>query len=183
MAKDFSKKLAGQIGEHLVVAELGRRGIIAAPFAGNVPDIDILAYANGQAVPIQVKAMRQQTGSVDASKFLKIRFDGERQIIDGIAKDIDRNLIFVLVFIGKARSEDRFFVMEQGVLQDLILCNHSKVLLQFAGRRPKNWESTHCSYNPADITGAEENWTLITQKLGMDGKPTARTWIAEDGAL
>ena len=45
--KDFSKRLAGQIGEHLVVAELGRREIIATPFAGNVPDIDILAYANG----------------------------------------------------------------------------------------------------------------------------------------
>jgi hypothetical protein len=167
LAKDFSKKLAGQIGEHLVVAELGRRGIIAAPFAGNVPDIDILAYANGLAVPIQVKAMRQPSGSVDASKFLSIRFDGERQIIDGFSEGIDRNLIYVLVHVGETRMQDRFFVLQQGELQDLILHNHSNVLLKFGGRRPKNWESTHCSYDPRDIVGAEENWALIAQRLGM----------------
>ena len=56
MVKNFNTQLSGQIGEHLVTAELGRLGIIAAPFAGNVPDIDVLAYANGKSVPIQVKA-------------------------------------------------------------------------------------------------------------------------------
>ena len=49
MATGLSTKLTGQIGEHLVTAELGRLGIIATPFSGNVPDIDILAYANGAA--------------------------------------------------------------------------------------------------------------------------------------
>ena len=47
MARDFSAQLAGQIGEALVVAELGRRDIIATASSGNVPDIDILAYKNG----------------------------------------------------------------------------------------------------------------------------------------
>ena len=42
MATGLSAKLTGQIGEHLVVAELGRRAIIATPFSGNVPDIDVL---------------------------------------------------------------------------------------------------------------------------------------------
>jgi hypothetical protein len=109
--KDFSKRLAGQIGEHLVVAELGRREIIATPFAGNVPDIDILAYANGRAVPLQVKAMRQANGTVDAAKYLSIRFEAEQQIIDGLTT-VDRSLIFVLVRIGTSRSLDRFFILE-----------------------------------------------------------------------
>jgi len=39
-AKNYSTRLAGQIGENLMVAELGRRGIIATALAGNVPDID-----------------------------------------------------------------------------------------------------------------------------------------------
>jgi len=43
LARNFSTQLAGQIGESLVVAELGRRGIVATAFAGNVPDIDLLA--------------------------------------------------------------------------------------------------------------------------------------------
>lgn len=37
--RSFNNQLAGQIGESLVVAELGRRGIVATAFAGNVPDI------------------------------------------------------------------------------------------------------------------------------------------------
>ena len=135
MPRDFSKQLASQIGEHLVVAELGRRGIIATPFAGNLPEIDILAYANGRAAPIQVKAMRQPIGSVDAAKYLEIRFDGERQIIDGLVTAIDRALIFVPVMIGKTKNEDRMFVLEQGALQDLIFRKHTSILSQFGGRR------------------------------------------------
>ncbi|NYS25816.1 hypothetical protein HUK65_12515 [Rhodobacteraceae bacterium 2376] len=44
MARNFKTQLAGQIGESLVVAELGRCGIVANTLAGNVPDIDLLAY-------------------------------------------------------------------------------------------------------------------------------------------
>ena len=39
----------------MVVAELGRRGIVATAFAGNVPDIDIVAYADGATTHLQVK--------------------------------------------------------------------------------------------------------------------------------
>lgn len=42
LVRNFKAKLAGQIGESVVVAELGRRGIIATAFAGNVPDIDVV---------------------------------------------------------------------------------------------------------------------------------------------
>jgi len=59
MQNRFSTKLSGQIGESLCVAELGRRGIIATTFTGNVPDIDVLAYRGGISVPIQVKAQRR----------------------------------------------------------------------------------------------------------------------------
>lgn len=80
MARSFKTQLAGQIGESLVVAELGRRGIVATAFAGNVPDIDILAYANDTIVYLKVKAWR--TGSVhfNATRFIHIDFEGERQM-------------------------------------------------------------------------------------------------------
>jgi hypothetical protein len=38
MATGRSNQLTGHIGEHLVAAELGRMGLFATPFAGNVPD-------------------------------------------------------------------------------------------------------------------------------------------------
>ena len=105
MARSFKTQLSGQIGEHLVVAELGRLGVVATPFAGNVPDIDVLAYANGKSVPIQVKAQKTGNPGVNAKKYLNIKIDGDRQTVIGKTKDIDRELIFVLVKVGKQSGE------------------------------------------------------------------------------
>lgn len=43
MASGRSNKIVGQTGEYLVAAELGRRGLIATAFTGNVPHYDIIA--------------------------------------------------------------------------------------------------------------------------------------------
>ena len=43
-------QLSKQLSEHLVAAELARRGIVATPFSGNVPDIDILAFKSGKSI-------------------------------------------------------------------------------------------------------------------------------------
>jgi hypothetical protein len=37
MATGHSNKIVGQTGEYLVAAELGRRGLVATTFTGNVP--------------------------------------------------------------------------------------------------------------------------------------------------
>lgn len=56
MATGLSTRLVAQIGEFLVCAELGRRGLIATPFAGNVPGYDVIATDEQfRSVPIQVK--------------------------------------------------------------------------------------------------------------------------------
>ena len=51
-------QLSKQLSENLVTAELARRGVIATPFSGNVPDFDILACKSGESTPIQVKSAR-----------------------------------------------------------------------------------------------------------------------------
>lgn len=49
-------KLVGQVGEYLVCAELGKRGLIATPFAGNVPTFDLLIADEAcRTLPIKVK--------------------------------------------------------------------------------------------------------------------------------
>jgi hypothetical protein len=42
-SKGRQNKLAQQIGEHLVCAQLGRQALLATPFAGNVPVFDVIA--------------------------------------------------------------------------------------------------------------------------------------------
>ena len=75
MSRSISNQLSGQIGEALVVSELGRRDIVATAFSGNVPDIDILAYKNGNTTSIQVKAWKKRAVSFDAKRFIQIKVE------------------------------------------------------------------------------------------------------------
>lgn len=62
MATGLSNKLTGQIGEYMVCAELGRLGLIATSFTGNVPEYDLLVCDSGlKSLPIQVKTTRSAT--------------------------------------------------------------------------------------------------------------------------
>ena len=73
MKKGRSNKLAGQIGEYLVCAELGRRGYIATSFTGNVPEFDlIVANDELKTVPIQVKTSRGDNWPTTASLWIDI---------------------------------------------------------------------------------------------------------------
>ena len=91
-----------------MVAELAKRGFIASLLPGAAPGIDILAYKNGVAIPIQVKTNRIGSVSLNAKSFLKIHLDTdkEKQVIERNGKEykkaeINRNLIWILVFIVK----------------------------------------------------------------------------------
>ena len=127
MAKNFKTQLAGQIGESLVVVELGRRGIVATAFAGNVPDIDLLAYKNGRTAHIQVKAIRTGGISLDAKHFMHISFDGDRQIIDGPDDTIDRDLIYVVVSIGNKLGEGQRHCQLQKKIQGIRIVGYEQV--------------------------------------------------------
>ena len=164
MPKNYSKYLSGLIGENLVVAELGRRGIVATNFAGNVPEIDILAYKNGKTTPIQVKSLKNGSFSVQADEFLNIKFEGKKQVVKG-KKKIDRNLIFAIVIIGKVSGEDRFYICNKGFIQDLIHKLHKSFLKKHDGIRPKNYLSMHCSYKESHLSEKRDNWTLIDDAL------------------
>tara|TARA_R110002073_G_scaffold232982_2_gene394092 strand:+ start:339 stop:836 length:498 start_codon:yes stop_codon:yes gene_type:complete len=165
MQKNFTTQLAGQIGENLVVAELGRRGIVATTFAGNVPEIDILAYRNGKSLPVQVKSWRSGTLHFDAAKFLAIRFEGNVQIVEGPLVPPDPNLTFIFVRIGEALKSDRFFMVPLHTLQSIMERNHTEYLRKHGGVRPKNPMSTHTAVRLVDIVEYEGCWDLIESRL------------------
>lgn len=170
MPRNFSTQLAGQIGESLVVAELGRRGIVATSFAGNVPDIDLLAFKDGSSVHLQVKSVRTGSVSFDANRFLLIEFDGDKQIVRGPDPEIDGDLIYVFVRIGNSAGEDQFFILEQRQLQEIIKQNHIAWLDKHGGVRPKNPQSTHVSVSLAQLAEVEDHWSLVEFRLA--GKST-----------
>ena len=165
MGNNFNSKLSGQIGESLVVAELGRRGIIATAFAGNVPEIDILAFRDKKSIPIQVKALKEGSLRTKADHYLKIDFDGSTQTVLGKKEDINRDLTFIIVKVGDQPGEDVFYICDQGVIQDLILQEHSSFLKKHDGVRPKKPSSFDCSVNLQNLKEYEKNWELIEVKL------------------
>lgn len=165
MPRNFDTQLAGQIGENLVVAELGRRGIVATAFAGNVPDIDLLAYRGGRTIALQVKSVRSGSVSFDASRFVTITFYGDRQIIADTPVAMDAAVIYVFVGIGQKAGEDQFYILDQGTLQQIVHRNHVACLSKHGGIRPRNPQSTHVSVSLIQLDDYRDNWALIEARL------------------
>ena len=147
MGKNFNSKLSGKIGESLVVAELGRRRLIATAFAGNVPEIDILAFREKRSIPIQVKAFKEGSLRTKSDYYLKIDFDGRTQTILGKKEDINHDPTFIIVKVGDQLGEDVFYIYDQGIIQDLVLKKHSSFIKKDDGVITKKPSSFDCSVN------------------------------------
>jgi hypothetical protein len=160
-ARNFKNHLAGQIGESLVTAELGRRNIVATCFAGNVPDIDLLAYKDGKTLHLHVKAWRRGDVSFDATRFLQIAIEDEIQTINGLDDALDPDLIYVFVQIGDRLGDDKFFVLQQSTLQAIVQKNYQAFLNKHNGRRPRNARTTHTAVTLEQLAPHQDNWKLI----------------------
>jgi hypothetical protein len=144
-------QLTKQMGESLVVAELGRQGFIAASFTGNVPDIDVLALSpSGHALAIQVKAIHGPSWQFDIRTFLNVRLVGNRQIVKGKKTSLDRNRLCVFVRLKKEPPHD-FFVFRWGVLQDYFHSSYK------GGIRPRNLSLSTAPYGRKTLHNSRIN--------------------------
>ena len=164
-ARNFSNQLSGQIGEALVVAELGRMGIVATAFAGNVPDIDILAYKDGKSTAVQVKAWKTGSVSFDARRFLNIEFDGDRQLVKGIHPHLERLPIYVFVRLGENKTHDEFYVVDQLSLASVVHEGYLAFLGLHGGTRPRNPNTTHNSVTVSQLEPFRDNWQAILNEF------------------
>jgi hypothetical protein len=150
MAKGRDVQLARQIGEHLVAAELGRRGYIATPFAGNVPLFDLLAAdMTGRAFSVQVKTVRRFQWQIDAEKFLNIHIDDDTplQSVAGRVHLPNPNVICIFIMLMDDDPEgpikaDEFYVLPIGRLQEIAEEVYT-ARLAVCNPRPKKYTSTH----------------------------------------
>jgi hypothetical protein len=166
----FNSQLARQVGEHLLVAELGRRGVVATPFAGNVPDIDVLAYANGRTLAIQVKALSRGDWSLRADDYLDLNLADGVQTIAGL-RQVNRDLIMVFVMIGARAGDDLFYICTAGDVQDRIHQHYAVYLERWGGRRPKNPDTMHTSLLRAHVEPFLGRWDTILRRLGLEAGP------------
>jgi hypothetical protein len=170
MSRGRNNSLAKQIGEHLVCAELGRRGVIATPFSGNVPSFDILA-ADGECrtVPIQVKASTCTNWPSDARMWMRLSLNETTKIQTflGAAEIENPELVYVHVAIAplQSGSKDRFFVLTKLQLREVCIKRYSQWMGTIGWRRPRKHDCFECRYQIEDLEAYENNWKLIKHRL------------------
>jgi hypothetical protein len=170
MATGRQNKLTGQAAEHLVCAELGRRGYIATPFAGNVPAFDIVAVDLAcHAVPIQVKATRGDNWPTDARDWMRLELDVETgvQRYGGLRALDTPDLIYVCVMLRAPGDvlRDQFYVLTAADVEAACVASYTAWMEPKAWRRPRNRASFDCRYTIQHIAQFENNWDLITHRL------------------
>ena len=164
MATGRSTQLTRQIGGHLVAAELGRRGLIAAPFAGNVPLFDLLAAdERGRAIPIQVKAINGPSWQFKIQQFLDVEVVGRVQHVRNKARLPHPDLVCVFVLLSPDRS-DQFYIFRLRDLQDHFHKTYK------GGERPRNPNSMHCAVWPNELEAYKDKWNLVFEALDAAGR-------------
>jgi hypothetical protein len=148
----LSKPNAQQVaraGEHLVAAELHRRGAYAVTFAGNMPEIDILASNTAQTrtVAIQVKTRRSGTWQTSLRQWR------ERP------PQVAEARFWVFVDIGE--NPPQFFVVPEPWIQDDIDRSYVEYLDRHGGQRPRTTHSTHHSIPRGRIEQWRDRWDLL----------------------
>jgi hypothetical protein len=176
MANGRDNKLTGHIAEHLVCAELGRRGILATPFSGNVPTFDLLAAdENCRAVPIQVKATTSNNWRTDASRWMDLRVDrkSQRQIYGGPTVLDAAEMIYVMVALGARETgatPDRFFVLTRRELQAAYVTSYTAFMERQQWLRPRSPKSFDCRVSIGDLSCYEDRWSLVLEQMSAAPK-------------
>ena len=121
MATGRQFQLTKQVGEYLVDAELSRRGLLTATFAGNVPDYDIVATGGrGQTALVQVKAIAGRTWQFDIRTFVDVRCTAGSQTMGQPTPPPAGDLICVFVRLH-TYGADRFYVLRWPELQRVLI--------------------------------------------------------------
>lgn len=170
VSKGRRNSLVGQVAENLVVAELGRRGLIATGFAGNVPTFDLIAADElCRTVPIQVKASSGDSWPSDARTFLQIEYDrkAKRQNYLGPVELKTPDLIYVYVALANedTGTKDRFFVLTMRELQDVCIRSYCDWMDPKDWRRPRSPESYDNRFWIPSLVAFENRWSLVLDRL------------------
>ena len=170
MQKGINNKLAGQIGEYLVCAELGKRGYIATSFTGNVPEFDlIVADDKLKTIPIQVKTSRSANWPTRADLWINIGIDDneKKQIDNGNSIISNPDLIYICVALADIEKDekDRFFILKKKDIQNICSKNYRSWMNSKEWKRPKNYKSLDNRYYIKDLLEYENNWQLIENEI------------------
>jgi len=160
--KKRGTQLTARAGEHLVTSELNKRGYFATPFAGSVPEFDVIAVdENFKTIPIQVKTARDKSfwWLGDARNWMRIddSTEGEQKVLG--LKEIERpDLIYFFVNLEPVE----FYMMRKRELQKILYEGYESYLKHLGGKR----KSFSLGISAKSLKGFKEfkdNWTIFEE--------------------
>ena len=157
-----------QIGEYLACAELARQRLFATSFTGNVPEYDLLVCNDKMnSVAVQVKACTTDSWPSTATDWMEIEIDEKkrRQKYLHKRKISNKDLIYILVAVGKRYGEDRFLICRKSDVQEACILSYKRYMDPKKWVRPRNYKSLDNRYHLADLAHFENNWALIHDSL------------------
>jgi len=163
--KKRATQLTARAGEHLVVSELNKRGYFSTPFAGAVPEFDVIAVdENLRTVPIQVKTAKDSNfwWLGDARDWMRIddTKKGEQKIL-GLKGTEHPNLIYCFVNLEPMA----FYILRKREVQQLIYDNYKRYLKQIKGKR-KSFVVAIGAKSSKGYSGLEafkDNWKIFEE--------------------
>jgi hypothetical protein len=138
-------------GEHFVAAELHRRGAYAVPFAGNMPEIDILAsdVSQSRTVAIQVKTKRSGAWQTTLREWTSR------------VPEVAETRFWVFVDLHGSEAQPDYFIVPEKWIQDDIQRAHGEYLKRHGGQRARTPTSKHHAIRPSRIEEWRDRWDLL----------------------
>lgn len=136
-------------GEHLVAAEIHRRGGYAVTFSGNMKGIDLLASDSRHERKIDIQVKTKTAGAWQTS----ILRGQERTEPD------DERSFWILVDLRPDGPE--YYIVPTWWMQNDIHSAHQEYLAKRGGHRAKNDDSTHHSIPMSRVGQWKGRWDVL----------------------
>jgi predicted Abi (CAAX) family protease len=151
MNKPTSQQVA-RAGEHLVAAEIHRRGGYAVTFAGNMPEIDILANDADQSRTLAIQVKTKRVGSWQTSL---------REWTVRHPEVADKRFWILVDLSQDPDAQPEFFIVPESWMQEDIDRAHAEYLKRHGGQRARTPTSSHHSISKNRVEQWRGRWDLL----------------------
>jgi hypothetical protein len=140
----------GRAGEHFVAGEILRRGGHASTFAGNMPDIDVLAADKQQDRTVWIQVKTKRAGRAWQSSITR-----------GRIREPENSPVRFWILVDLAPADPEYYVMPEWWIENDIHEAHSRYLDRHGGQRARTKDSTHHAIPLERVAEWRDRWDLL----------------------
>ncbi len=145
-------QLTARSGEYFVAAELHKRGAFAAPFAGDMPEIDLIACNPDRSRTVHVQVKTKRGGS---------KWQGSIEGCGPMRRRRNETNFWVFVSLGKTGESPRYWIVPDWWMRNDIHRAHQAYLKCHGGTRPGNPNSKHHSIEESRLEQWRDRWDIM----------------------